>query len=216
MGNLFRFQSTTATERKVIITPLQEGWRMPGEWERHRCCHMIVPHNTNGNWRMDAKPARFAHGEMAKAIASFEPVILWTNKETWTETNANLGTVPGISVKILESDDCWVRDSGPTFLVKQDKQTIGGICWQFNAWGGLYEPNHDAKVAETILMDAKVETIFHTPGFVLEGGSIHSDGEGTILTTAECLLNPNRNPTLSKNDIEQYLMNYTGSKKVIW
>ena len=195
---------------------------MPGEWERHACCHMIVPHSGSGNWSFDAKPGRAAHAEMAKAIAAFEPVMMWTNQETWTETKATLGAVPNITLKMMESDDCWVRDSGPTFLVKQDgmdtnnKPLLGGICWKFNAWGGLYKPIHDAEVAETILVDANVETIFHTPGFILEGGSIHSDGEGTILTTEECLLNPNRNPTLSKNQIEQYLLDYTGAKKVIW
>jgi len=119
----------------------------------------------------------------------------------------------------LESDDAWVRDTGPTFVWRSDgtNKSLVGINWEFNAWGGIlpsYE--NDKHVNEYVTKAAGADRLAVEKGFVLEGGSFHTDGEGTILTTEECLLNPNRNPHLTKDQIEIRLLSYLGGKKVIW
>ena len=138
-----------------------------------------------------------------------------------------------IIVKVCPSDDSWCRDTGPTFVFADsdgddgnDQCTVTGLDWEFNAYGGedggCYWPcNFDKAIPKTvipILSDQYSIPIQHVPvpNFVLEGGSIHTDGEGTILTTEECLLNKNRNPKLAKDQIESILLHYLGAQKVIW
>ena len=228
MGNsLFRFGGAkTAVMASISPSPKRLGWRMPAEWERHSRTHMVVPFNNakvgwsnwwHTNWRHNGVPAQEAHSNVVKAIAQFEPVTVWTNDVTDAATRARIGTVPGVTIKRLDTEDAWVRDYGPTFLVKEEptigRKQLGGVWWTFNAWGGIYDPVNEREVAGTILRDAGAE-IFRTPDFVLEGGSIHVDGEGTVLTTEECLLNANRNPHLTKPQIEEYLREYLGADKV--
>ena len=124
-----------------------------------------------------------------------------------------------IRVVELESDDAWVRDCGPTFLVN-DKGGLRAVDWEFNAWGGLvdglYFPwDKDDQIARKICEIADVDS-YRTEGFVLEGGSIHVDGEGTVLTTEMCLLSEGRNPDKSKEEIEQMICDYLGCEKVLW
>lgn len=120
---------------------------------------------------------------------------------------------------IIESDDAWARDVGPTYVV-DDKGNRMGINWKFNAWGGnvdgLYmHYDKDDKVASGFLKYIG-DMIFDAHPFVLEGGSIHSDGEGTILTTEACLLSKGRNPSMTRNEIEDILLNTLGGRKVLW
>lgn len=195
---------------------------MPAEWEPHAVTHMIFPHMPH-NWRLSALPAQQANAAVARAIAEFEPVTMWVEEKSEKAAKEALGDVKNVEFKMMTTDDCWVRDSGPTFLVNHvattGENSLGGICWDFNGWGGAhYTPKHDKFVAKIILGDA-VDVSYNmisTPNFVLEGGSIHVDGEGTIITTEECLLNPNRNPHLSKDEIEWYLKEFLGGDKVIW
>jgi len=218
MGNhIFNFASSGGAG-KAAITPKRLGWRMPAEWERHSRTHMVVPLNAY-NWRANSVPAQEAHAAVVKAIAAFEPVTVWTNAATAAATRARLGAVPGVTIKHLDTEDAWVRDYGPTFLVKEEpttrKRSLGGVWWKFNAWGGLYDPVNEREAAGKILNDAGAgAAVFRTPDFVLEGGSIHVDGEGTCLTTEECLLHANRNPHLTKPQIEDYLNEYLGTDKV--
>jgi agmatine deiminase len=123
-----------------------------------------------------------------------------------------------VRVVEISSDDAWMRDIGPTVVVDRDGRRRG-VDWRFNAWGGLedglYFPwERDERVAQKVL---EVEGLdrYRAP-LVLEGGSIHVDGEGTVLTTEECLLNRNRNPELTRAQIEALLLAYLGAEKVIW
>jgi agmatine deiminase len=168
------------------------------------------------NWRMGAKPAQRAWVEVASAIAEFEPVTVGVNHVQY-ENARNL--LPG-SLRVIElsSNDAWARDCGPTFVVN-DVGVVRLVDWQFNAWGGLHDGlyfpwDKDQLVARKI---AELEWVdrYEAP-LVLEGGSIHVDGEGTVVTTEECLLSPGRNPQLSRDEIEGYLRDYLGAEKVIW
>ena len=188
---------------------------MPAEFAQHAGTWMIWPERPD-NWRLGAKPAQATFAKVAEAIAESEAMTVCASPAQY----ANARRVLSARVRVVEmmSNDSWVRDCGPTFIVN-GRGTVRGVDWQFNAWGGLkgglYFPwDQDELVARKIL-DLERADRYAAP-LVLEGGSIHVDGEGTALTTGECLLNENRNPDLTKADIEQHLKDYLGVRHVIW
>lgn len=188
---------------------------MPGEFEPHARCWMLWPERPD-NWRLGAKPAQTAFVEVARAIARFEPVTVGVSRAQFL--NARRLLPARVSVVEIPSDDAWMRDCGPTFVV-DGQGGVRGVDWEFNCWGGLdaghYFPwDQDALVASRVL--ALAEVARYQGDLVLEGGSIHVDGQGTLLTTEECLLNPNRNPHLSRGQIEDKLREYLGVEKIIW
>ena len=157
-------------------------------------------------------PAQHAFAAVAAAIAATEHVWMGVTPALCDAARAALD--PSIEVVPMASDDAWMRDVGPTFLV-DDQGDRRGVDWMFNAWGGLYDSwAHDDAVAARVL--EHVGDIGYRAPLVLEGGSIHVDGEGTVLTTEQCLLNPNRNPSLSRADIEHHLHDHLGTERVIW
>lgn len=196
-------------------SPADDGFRMPAEWERHDRTYLVWPERCD-NWRSGGKPAQAAWVRLATAIAAAEPVTVLASAGQWR--NARNRLPREVQVVEASTDDAWVRDSGPTFVVDD----LGGrraVDWAFNAWGGvrggLYFPwdRDDVlghKIAELEGADC------HQPPIVMEGGSFDVDGEGTLLTTEECLLNPNRNPDLSREDIEAVLRGMLGVRKIIW
>lgn len=197
-------------------TPKQDGYRMPGEFEPQEKIYMIWPERTD-NWREGAKPAQEAYTNVAKAISSFTPVTMLVSNSQYA--NARKRLPKEIRVLEMSSDDAWCRDCGPTFLVN-DKGERRACDWKFNAWGGLvdglYFPwDKDDAVAEKICELENIDS-YRTDDFVLEGGSIHVDGEGTVLTTEMCLLSEGRNSHMSKSDIEKKLKEYLGCEKVLW
>jgi len=195
----------------LTTTPMQDGFRMPGEFENHAGCWLIWPERDD-NWREDGKYAQIAFAEVAKAISYFEPVTMAVSARLFDTCR----TVLSANIRVVEisSNDSWMRDVGPTWVIDNHGNTRG-IDWQFNAWGGLYHPcDLDRAVAQKVL---EIERHDRYPApLILEGGSIHVDGEGTVLTTEQCLLNPNRNPTLTKSQIERFLCEYLNVSKVIW
>ena len=199
-------------------TPKQDGYRMPGEFEEQECIWMLWPWR-NDNWRQGAKPAQTAFANVAKAIAEFEPVKLCVPPSQYENAIARIDGAKNISVIEMTNDDSWIRDCGPSFVIN-DKGGIRAVDWEFNAWGGLvdglYFPwDQDALVARKVCEIAGVDS-YKTENFVLEGGSFHVDGQGTVLTTEMCLLHPSRNPDMSKDEIEEMLKNYLNAEKVIW
>lgn len=195
--------------------PRRAGYRMPAEFERHAGCWMLWPERPD-NWRNGAKPAQQAFVAVARAIAASEPVTMGVSAAQYA--NARYWLPPEVRVVELSSNDAWMRDVGPTFLVN-DRGGRRGVDWQFNAWGGLreglYRPwDLDDAVAGKVLEIEGCER-YRAP-FILEGGSIHVDGQGTLITTEECLLNPNRNPHLSRSDIESLLKRYLSVDTIIW
>ena len=199
----------------LASTPAADGYRMPGEFEPHAGCWMLWPERPD-NWRLGAKPAQHAFASVAEAINVAEPVTVGVSDAQYEHCRSVLS--PSIRVVELASDDAWIRDTGPTF-VTDGRGGLRGVDWHFNAWGGLngglYFPwDRDERVAAKVLEIERADR-YRAP-IVLEGGSIHVDGEGTVLTTEECLLHPNRNPGLSREQIEQVLHEHLGAEKTIW
>ena len=196
-------------------TPSADGYRMPGEFEPHSGCWMAWPERPD-NWRMGAKPAQEAYAAVAEAIAVSEPVTVAVSDRQFEHCRTVLS--PSIRVVEISTDDAWIRDMGPTFVVDASGGRRG-VDWRFNAWGGLrgglYFPwDRDDRVAAKVLEIEGAER-YRAP-IVLEGGSIHVDGEGTVMATEECLLNPNRNPELSREQIERVLFDHLGAERMIW
>jgi agmatine deiminase len=188
---------------------------MPGEFESHSGCWMLWPERTT-NWRLGGKPAQQAFAGVATAIATSEPVTVAVSRGQYVHARKMLPDA--IRIVEMSSDDSWMRDVGPTFVVNR-RGVRRGVDWIFNAWGGLggglyYPWDQDDLIARKVL-EVEGSDRYRAP-LVLEGGAIHVDGEGTLITTEECLLNPNRNPHLDKGQIEILLHEYVGATSVIW
>ena len=195
-------------------TPRQDGFRMPGEFEHHDGCWMLWPERPD-TFRLGAKPAQKAYAETAIAISQFERVTIGVSAGQFK--NARSILPPHIRVIEMSYNDAWMRDNGPIFV--NNGHEVRVVDWDFNAWGGLEEGLYfpwdqddlvPRKVAEIEWLDR------YKAHMVLEGGAITVDGEGTLITTAQCLLNPNRNPHLSQAEIEINLQEYLAVEKVIW
>jgi len=165
-------------------------------------------------WGDRLEAAREAYAEVATAIARFEPVTMIAKPKNFIDASLAVGKVKNVAMYSLPHDDSWMRDNGPTFVVDGNGQ-VAGVDWRWNAWGNKY-PDHerDAAVAEEVLKHLAMRR-YEAP-FVLEGGAVHTDGEGTLLTTESVLLNPNRNPGIGRADMEELLAAYLGIRKVIW
>jgi len=195
-------------------TPRADGFHMPAEFEPHAGSWMLWPERPD-NWRDDAGPAQSTFAAVASAISQFEPVTMGVSAAQIQ--NARRMLSDNVRVVELAYNDSWMRDCGPTFVT--NGKEIRCVDWIFNAWGGLhgglYSPwDLDDQVAARVAEMAGVHR-YRAP-LVLEGGSIHTDGQGTLLTTEECLLNKNRNPELTKGQIEYHLHDYLGIEKIIW
>lgn len=201
--------------RLLSTLPINDGFRMPGEFEPHAGCWMLFPERPDV-WGNDAKPAQQAFANVATAIVRFEPVTVCASAKSYLTARALLS--PKVRVVEMSSNDAWMRDCGPTFVVN-DKGAVRGIDWEFNAWGGLqgglyYPWDQDNLVAQKVLDLVRVDR--YKTHLVNEGGAFHVDGQGTLVTTRSVLLNANRNPGLSQTKVEQILHDYLGVEKVIW
>lgn len=197
-------------------TPKQDGYFMPAEFSRQRGVWMLWPERRD-NWRENALPAQRAYAAVAAAISEFEPVTVGASCAQYA---AARGMLPEqVRVVELSSDDAWVRDCGPSFVIN-GKGGLRGVDWVFNAWGGevdgLYAQWERDDAAAQKICEMEGTDSYRTAGFVLEGGSFHVDGEGTVMTTEMCLLSAGRNPHLSREEIEQRLCAYLGAEKVLW
>jgi agmatine deiminase len=196
-------------------TPAEDGYRMPGEFEPHDGTWIMWP-ESGDNWREAARPAQRAFVEVANVICASEEVTVGVSERQWPNAR---GLLPAaVRVVELTANESWVRDLGPTFVIDEHGGRRG-VDWHFNGYG-IHPPHHyysvtrDDAVASKILEYERSER-YRAP-IVLEGGSIHVDGEGTLITSEECLLNPNRNDNLPRAEIEGALCAYTGSERVIW
>ncbi len=201
--------------KTLLTTPLADGFAMPAEFSPHAGCWMLWPER-HDNWRDGALPAQQAFSDVAAAIARFEPVTVGASAAHYEFARNQLP--PAVRVVEISHDDAWMRDVGPTFVTNK-KGEKRGVDWRFNAWGGLdgglYFPwDQDDAVARKVLEIERSDR-YRAP-IINEGGAIHVDGQGTALVTEQCLLNPNRNPGLSRSEIEQHLCEYLGVRTVIW
>jgi len=203
---------------------------MPPEWAPHLACYLVWPHNR------DTWPGKFEvippiYAAMVASIAQFEPVRLMVNdpmrldevrtmirdaaRGTEKEKDSLLGR---IDIFHLPTNDSWPRDHGPIFVNRVGNGAGPNqiaLDWRFNSWGQKYGAfDLDDVVPQKLGRRYGFEVI--EPGIVLEGGSIDVNGAGTLLTTESCLLNPNRNPDLSRDEIEDYLCTYLGVSNILW
>jgi agmatine deiminase len=195
--------------RTLTSTPARDGFWMPPEFQAHEGCWMLWPERPD-NWRRGAQPAQQAFATVATAIARFEPVSVGASARQYARARAALPAA--VRVLELSSDDAWMRDVGPTFVVNA-AGALRGVHWRFNAWGGLYADYRcDQAVAQKVLEIAGCER--YCAPLINEGGAIHVDGQGTVLVTEQCLLK--RNPSLNRAQIESVLKRYLGASCVIW
>ncbi len=195
----------------MLETPLEAGFRMPAEWVTHECCWMAWPSRPD-QWVDGLLGAQRTYAAIARAIRRFEPVRMVVDPQSVEEARTQCG--PGIDMICFPIDDPWIRDSGPTFLT-DGAGARAGTAWRFNSWGGKVPAYADnARLAGRVLARAGVP--LYQSSLCLEGGAIHTDGEGTVITTESVILNPNRNPGINKRAAEQELCQALGASKVIW
>ena len=198
-------------------TPTQANFYMPAEWYQHECCWMqwpteFFPINATSSWsHFDLDKGRLAWANVANAISRFEKLKMIVHPNDYKSALNLLDK----NIEILQTpiDDAWCRDTGAIFLLNEKNQ-LGGVDSDFNCWGYKENFKQDDKVAK-FMIDNSNATYFKN-NMVLEGGSIHVNGNGTLITTEQCLLHENRNPNLSKNEIENNLKEYFGVTKIIW
>lgn len=201
---------------KVIDSnPRADGFYMPAEWSEHYGCILIFPERSD-SWQYGAYAARKAFVKVCEAIAESEKMTVCASAAQYE--NARRMLPDNIRVVEMSSNDSWARDYAPTFVT--NGKEIRGINWSFNAWGGLYDGlyfpwDKDDKMARK-LCDLYDFDMYDMSGFVLEGGSIHVDGEGTCITTEACLLSKGRNPDMTREQIEDKLRECLGVSRIIW
>ncbi len=185
-------------------------FRMPAEWEPHERC--LMAWTGAEKWGKHLEAARNNYAEVANAIAAFEPLTMLVNTED--AAGARRALTSDIEIVEMPFEYAWTRDSGPVVVVDEEGNRAG-IDFRFNSWGEKFLPyGQTAASAEAVLAVLGIERI-ESP-MVLEGGAITVDGRGTLITTEQCLLNANRNPGMSKEDIERELANKLGVEKIIW
>lgn len=203
-----------------MTTVRDEGFRWPAEWERHAATWLSWPHNPD-TWPGCLAGAEDAFVAMARALHGREALRINVQSEAEAERVrrrlAEEGVTEQVELAAIPTDDAWVRDHGPTFVVRPGELAV--VDFGFDAWGGKYPPwDRDAAVPRRIAERRGLRRF--DPGFVLEGGSIDGDGEGTVLTTEQCLLHPNRRradePPRTRASMEARLAAWLGAERVLW
>ncbi|HTY74417.1 MAG TPA: agmatine deiminase family protein [Candidatus Nanoarchaeia archaeon] len=199
-------------------TPQELGFHMPAEWERHSRLWLSWPYDTT-TFPQGVAKAEETYVQIITLVHFGEDVNLFVKNQRMEEKATCLLKENGVDLRKIHFfrfnyADVWFRDYGPTFVRNQSQQ-LGMVHWVFNSWGNKYSGLlRDGKIPQ--LIQKKMQLTSFEPGIVLEGGSIDVNGEGTVLTTEQCLLNKNRNPALGRSEIENYLKGYLGASNVIW
>jgi agmatine deiminase len=184
---------------------------MPAEFERHQGTWMAWPRRRS-IWGEHMQEVKEDYARLARTIAGFEALAMVAHPEDADEARQAVGSA--VQVKEIPIDDSWTRDSGPIFVIEEGRTLVASL-WRFNAWGGKYQPHdQDALLGQRIAETLGIPGI--RSGMILEGGAVAVDGEGTLVTTESCLLNPNRNVGWSRADIEAELKRVLGVSKIIW
>ena len=185
--------------------------RMPAEWAPHERTIVCWPARET-MWQEHFEAAKAEHAAVVNAIAAFEPVTLAVDPSQ--EAEARAAVRGDVDVVAIPLDDSWARDSGPIFVCGDGRRA--GVAFGFNAWGEMFTPyDQDAEFATRVLEHLGEERV-DARDLILEGGSIAVDGEGTLITTEQCLLHPNRNPALSREQIESRLRETLGVERIVW
>lgn len=203
---------------KLKAFPADDGYYMPAEYDKHQGTILIWPVRP-GSWPYGGFEAQETFSRIARELSIYERVYILADDEHYEKVKLIFSDDENIKIMNIKTDDAWARDVGPTFVI-DNKRNVRGIDWKFNAWGGefdgLYAHWDDDNRAAGCICDVLGYDYYDQQDFVLEGGSIHSDGEGTVIVTESCLLSKGRNPELTKDEITERLKKTLGAKKVIW
>jgi agmatine deiminase len=205
----------------VATSPASDGFVQPAEWAPHSSVWLAWP--SHGDlWQEALEPVRSAFALFVRAIADPDPRtgkaggeaidLLVGDPENEALARERLAGLP-VRFHPIPFGDIWLRDTAPVFLRRPDG-AVAAASFGFNGWGGKYVLPHDAEVSSRVAKASALRT-YRLP-FVLEGGSVDGDGEGTLLTTRQCLLNPNRNPGLGSDVLEEHLRASLGARTVLW
>src|SRR3989344_582620 len=209
------------TSQKVSETsPLSLNYSFPAEWEKHSAVYLAWPHDkitfpqlakVEHDFAKIIKALQVTKSEKVKLFVTGKPMLLRA-KKILSQNKVDLKKIVFFEHKYA---DVWFRDYGPTFLVNREKKKLAFTQWIFNSWGNKYKELLKDRVMPSVV-NRKMKVPVFNAGFVNEGGAIETNGNGVILTTESCLLNKNRNPSLSKDLIEENLKHFLGAEKVIW
>ncbi|MEX2382939.1 MAG: agmatine deiminase family protein [Opitutales bacterium] len=199
-------------------SPVELGFRMPAEWEKQEAVWFSWPVNRS-TWPEIFESIPLAFAKMVAAVTRFEEVRINCPHRLQEIARGSLMEAKTDLERVRffdhETDDAWCRDHGPIFLRNDMTGEVAVTDWQYNAWGGKYPPfDNDNRIPEKIAAALGLRR-FSIP-VVLEGGSIEVDGQGQLLTTEACLLNPNRNPHLSRAQIEEVMAENLGVRHFLW
>jgi agmatine deiminase len=195
-------------------TPCELGYRMPAEWHPHAATWLSWPRPEGISFPDRYNEMLPTLGEMVRTLAAHERVeINARSEEVEAVARKTIGDVPNVSYHRIPSYEPWCRDHGPMFVKRNNELAI--VDWGYNAWGGKYPPYDDDDAVPQRVAELLKLPLF-SPVIVMEGGALDVNGEGTLLTTESCLLNPNRNPNFSKKQIEEYLRDYLGVTNILW
>jgi len=204
-----------------VTTPAELGYRLPAEWEPHAATWLAWPHR-RATWLGDFAAIPRAFAAVARLLSLHEPVRIVAAGEPLAEAHRHLDGTLNIAFEEIATNDSWLRDTGPVFVVRDadaDAQAEtarrAAVCWNWNAWGGKYPPwDDDARVARTIA--ERLGLPVFSPGIVLEGGAVEADGAGTLLVNERCVVDERRNPGLARGAIEKVLRDFLGVEAVLW
>ena len=202
------------------LTPAEAGYYFPAEFALHTATWLSWPHNPD-TWPGKIETVYKPYAAFIKTLVAGEYVHINVADAVMERSAKDIlqeHSVPLERVKFFHhpTNDAWCRDHGPAFLIHPDsRQPKVIVDWGHNAWGGKYPPYDLDDVIPTLIGKAYNIPVYH-PGIIMEGGSVEFNGEGALLTSTSCLLNPNRNPHLNKIQIENFLMNYYGVEQILW
>jgi len=202
------------------MTPASLGYYFPAEFAPHRATWLSWPHK-EASWPGKIHTIFPPYAAFVKYLAQSEQVCINVADEAMQQSATRHLQQAGADLSKVQfyfhpTNDAWCRDHGPAFLVNPDaEQKKVVVDWNYNAWGGKYPPYDLDDVVPTLIAKELGLPVYY-PGIIMEGGSVDFNGEGTVITSKQCLLNENRNPNLNQGQIEQYLMDYYGVKQVLW
>src|SRR6195256_2774089 len=200
-------------------TPQELGYRMPAEWEPHAATWLSWPRREGISFPGSFDRVLPTLRDMVAAIVESEPVCInVVNGAHEAEARAVLDTLPHqecITYYEIPTNEPWCRDHGPIFLTRDVDPRLAVVDWDYNAWGGKYPPCDLDEVVPTRIAELLKVPVFY-PRMILEGGSIDVNGAGALLTSESCLLNKNRNPNLSREEIKTRLRDFLGVNEILW
>ncbi len=199
--------------------PADQNFFMPAEWETHSATWLTWPHNPETWPGTDMQAIEAVYLRMIRALSEGETVhVLLQDEAAFNRVHSQLEnsrvSISRVHCHLIPTNDSWIRDYGPNFLVRRDTGEVAANVWKFDSWGGKYDWELDDRAGKTIMRELGLP--YFEPGIVLEGGAIEVNGQGICLTTEPCLLNPNRNGGMTREEMERYLSRYLGVRHVLW